>query len=118
MSNKRQRRTKWRKKQNQPKYEVWKANQSKVNHIGSANSMESVGAIRSFEQSRATRDLKYKDMLGDGDSPTYNSIVHTKPYEDECIPKLECTGHVQKRVGSRLHRKLKSAKKGWKRLGW
>ncbi|CAB4006174.1 Hypothetical predicted protein [Paramuricea clavata] len=53
-------------------------------------------------------------MLGDGDSATYGSIVDSKPYGDECVPKkLECIGHVQKRVGSRL-RKLKSTYKGGK----
>ena len=54
------------------------------------------------------------DMLGDGDSSTYNAIVESKPYGDNCTPnKLECIGHVQKRVGSRL-RKLKSSSKGQK----
>ncbi|CAB4016723.1 Hypothetical predicted protein [Paramuricea clavata] len=37
-------------------------------------------------------------MLGDGDSSTYNKIVQSKPYGDECIPnKMECIGHVQKK---------------------
>ena len=53
-------------------------------------------------------------MLGDGDSSTYNSIVSSKPYGEECVPKkLKCIGHVQKRVRSRL-RKLKNANKGVK----
>jgi hypothetical protein len=62
----------------------------------SANSMETSGAVRIFERSLATRGLKYKDMLGDGDSSTYRSV-----------------GHIQKRVGSRL-RKMKNTKKGAK----
>ena len=106
---------KWQKKQNDPKYQEWKANhRCKINHTGSANSMETVGALRIFERSYISRGLQYKDMLGDGDSATYNKIVQRKPYGDECIPKkLECIGHVQKRVGSRL-RRLKSANKGLK----
>lgn len=88
--------------------------QCKINHAGSAGSMETTGALRIFERSFTTRGLKYKDMLGDGDSSTYNAIVQSKPYGDDCIPnKLECIGHVQKRVGSRL-RKLKNANKGVK----
>ena len=60
----------------------------------------------------ATRALKYKDMLGDGDSSTYSAIVESKPYGEDCVPnKLECVGHVQKWVGSRLL-KLKSSNKG------
>ena len=48
-------------------------------------------------------------------TPTHNSVVESKPYGDDCIPrKLECIGHVQKRVGSRLL-KLKSSKKAVKR---
>ena len=102
-------------KTNDPKYHKWKAARNgKVNHTGSANSMETVGAVWIFERSLATRGLICKDMLGDGDSATYNAIVENKPYGEDCIPnKLECIGHVQKRVGSRL-RKLKSTNKGLK----
>jgi hypothetical protein len=102
----------WRKKVNHPKYEEWKANHKcKINHTGSAGSMETAGAVRIFQRSFVQRGLKYKNMLGDGDSSTYNAIVENKPYGDDCIPnKLECIGHVQKRVGSRLRRLKKSAK--------
>ena len=59
--------------------------------------METADASRIFEQSYIAWGLKYTDMLGDGDSSTYNSIVGSKPYEEECVPqKLECIGHVQK----------------------
>ncbi len=106
---------KWSKKQNDPKYPEWKAShQCKINHTGSSGSMETAGAVRIFERSVATRALKYKDMLGDGDSSTYSAIVESNPYGEDCVPnKLECVGHVQKRVGSRL-RKLKSSNKGVK----
>ncbi len=115
ISDKCQQCQKWQKRENEPGYEEWKANhQCKINHTGSANSMETVGAVRILERSYITRGLKYKDMLGDGDSSTYNSIVSSRPYGEECVPKkLECIGHVQKRVGSRL-RKLKNANKGVK----
>ena len=106
---------KWEKKTNDPRYQEWKASHNcKINHAGSANSMETAGAVRIFERSVATRGLKYKNMLGDGDSCTYNAIVERKPYGEECVPnKMECIGHVQKRVGSRL-RKLKNKSKGVK----
>ena len=106
---------KWKKKESDPKYEEWRANhQCKINHVGSANSMEAAGAVRIFNRSSATRGLVYMDMLGDGDSSTHNSIVESKPYGDDSIPRqLECIGHVHKRVGSRLW-KLKNSKKGVK----
>ena len=76
--------------------------------------METAGALRIFERSVVTRALKYKDMLGDGDSSTYSAIVESKPYGVDCVSnKLECVGHVQKRDDSRLQ-KLKSSKKGVK----
>ena len=78
--------------------------------------METAGALRIFERSCLTRGLRYKDMLGDGDSSTYSAITESKPYGDDCIPNiLECIGHVQKRVRlpSRL-RKLKNTRKGVK----
>ncbi len=53
-------------------------------------------------------------MLGDGDSSTYSTILEANPMERTVYTnKLECIGHVQKRVGSRL-RKLKSSNKGRK----
>ncbi len=105
---------KWERRVNDPKYPEWKANQCKNNHTGSVNSMQAAGALRIFQRSYISRGLKYKNMLGDGDSFTYNNIVESKPYDEECIPnKLECIGHVQKRVGSRLQ-KLKNSSKGIK----
>jgi hypothetical protein len=102
----------WEKRTNDPKYVEWKASHNcKINHTGSAGSMETAGALRIFEQSFVTRGLKYTRMLGDGDSSTYSAIVDSQPYGEDCIPtKLECIGHVQKRVGSRL-RRLKSTYK-------
>jgi hypothetical protein len=53
-------------------------------------------------------------MVGDGDSSTHSAVVESKPYGEDCIhSKLECIGHVQKRVGSRL-RRLKNSNKGRK----
>ena len=76
--------------------------------------MEMVGAVHIFQRSVTMRGLKYKKMLGDGDSSTYSAIVEKKTYGEDCIPnKLECISHVPKRVGSRLH-KIKSSNKGLK----
>ncbi|GFY16175.1 uncharacterized protein TNCV_2348201 [Trichonephila clavipes] len=44
---------------------------------------------------------------GDGDTKTFNALSENKPYGDNhLIQKIECVGHVQKRMGTRL-RKLK-----------
>lgn len=42
------------------------------------------------------------EYLGDGDSKAYTAVCESRPYGDTTIEKLECIGHVQKRMGSRL----------------
>ncbi|GFW49147.1 uncharacterized protein TNCV_3924541 [Trichonephila clavipes] len=74
------------------------------NHMGSASSMETVGAYRIFERSENHRKLQYSDKYGDGDSKAYESVKNM--YAPHAVNKLECIGPVQKRVGSHL-RKLK-----------
>ncbi|GFU21050.1 uncharacterized protein TNCV_4895271 [Trichonephila clavipes] len=52
--------------------------------------------------------------LGDGDSKAFTSIVENKVYGDHCsVEKLECIGHVMKRMGTRL-RRLKTKMRGQK----
>ncbi|GFT93240.1 uncharacterized protein TNCV_2220061 [Trichonephila clavipes] len=79
------------------------------NHMGSASSMETVGAYRIFERSENHRKLQYTDYYGDGDSKAYESVKNM--YAPNRVNKLECIGHVQKRFGSHL-RKLKKSVKG------
>ncbi|GFV53334.1 uncharacterized protein TNCV_33711 [Trichonephila clavipes] len=44
------------------------------NHMGSASSMETVGAYHIFERSENHRKLQYTDYYGDGDSKAYESV--------------------------------------------
>ncbi|GFX90485.1 uncharacterized protein TNCV_4334901 [Trichonephila clavipes] len=61
-----------------------------------------------FFRSEQKHGLKYQRYIGDGDSKTFSSIAEKKPYGDSVpIEKIECVGHVQKRMGSRLQ-KLKA----------
>ncbi|GFY30968.1 uncharacterized protein TNCV_1629411 [Trichonephila clavipes] len=78
------------------------------NFQGSALKMEAVGAMRIFQRSIVKRGLKYAHYYGDGDSKGFISVKDT--YGKDSVTKYECTGHVQKRVGARLH-KLKSKNK-------
>ncbi|GFV56318.1 DUF1758 domain-containing protein [Trichonephila clavipes] len=42
---------------------------------------------------------------GDGDTKTFNALSENKPYGDDYfIQKIECVGHVQKRMGTRLRK--------------
>ncbi|GFU74630.1 uncharacterized protein TNCV_4629011, partial [Trichonephila clavipes] len=71
--------------------------------------MEPVGAYHIFERSEDHRMLRYTDYYGDGDSKAFDAVKDI--YGKDSVTKLECIGHIQKRVGTRL-RKLKSRNKG------
>ncbi|GFX15362.1 uncharacterized protein TNCV_3302911 [Trichonephila clavipes] len=66
------------------------------NYKGSAGNMEVVGAYRIFEISNV-RNVQYNEYYGDGDSKGYESVKNF--YGINTVTKLECIGHVQKRVG-------------------
>lgn len=52
-------------------------------------------------------DVRYKEYLGDGDTSAFLSVSQSQLRGDELeIDELECIGHVQKRMETRL-RKLK-----------
>ncbi|GFU99672.1 uncharacterized protein LOC101238613 [Trichonephila clavipes] len=65
--------------------------------------MEVVGAYCIFERSNV-RNVQYNEYYGDGDSKGYESVKNF--YGINTVTKLECIGHVQKRVAGRL-RQLK-----------
>ncbi|GFX61682.1 uncharacterized protein TNCV_2591251 [Trichonephila clavipes] len=93
-----------------PAYKKWKVLHVKEclkNHNGSAGMMETVGMVRIFQRSLSHPSVRYTSYIGDGDSKTFSSITASNPYgEDITVSKIECVGHVQKRMGTRL-RKLK-----------
>ncbi|GFV60288.1 uncharacterized protein LOC101238613 [Trichonephila clavipes] len=69
--------------------------------------MEVVGAYRIFERSNV-RNVQYNEYYGDGDSKGYESVKNF--YGINTVTKLECIGHVQKRVRGQL-RQLKKRRK-------
>ena len=89
------------------------SDECRLNHEGTANSMESAGAVAIFSRSVNKHNIRYTGYLGDGDSSSFGTVCENKPYGDCEIQKYECIGHVRKRVGSRL-RKLKKDYKGKK----
>lgn len=84
------------------------------NYSGFSAGMESEGALRMFERSLNTRNVRYLKYLGDGDSKGFLRIKESNVYgEGTSVQKLECIGHVQKRMGARLkalRNNLKSTK--------
>lgn len=82
------------------------------NYEGSSGGMEVEGARAVFARSEASRGVRYKFYMGDGDSKGFDQVVASKPYGDGFeIKKLECVGHVQKRIGGRLRQLRRDYKK-------
>ena len=80
-----------------------------INFAGSSPAMESEGASVLWGRSIDHHNLRYKWMVCDGDSKAFNSVEHV--YGETKVEKLDCVGHVQKRMGKHLLN-LKSRTKG------
>ena len=66
-----------------------------------------------FARSVGKYNLIYNEYFGDGDTSSFREVVSSNPYEKYGIVplKLECVGHVQKPLGTRLHNLVKKHKK-------
>lgn len=106
-----------KKKESHPaEYENWLKSHPplcEATHDGSSGSMEAKSAVDIFARSLENNNLRYTRYIGDGDTNSFKSVLDSKPYMDKEIEKIECVGHVQKRMGTRL-RKLKSSMSGKK----
>ena len=67
--------------------------------------MECFGSSQEFSK------LRYTSYLGDGNSKASNEVVTSDPYNGVTISTLECTGHIQKRVGGSFRKMCKMCKK-------
>lgn len=72
-----------------------------INHAGSAGKMEVDGVMQLFRRSEEKYGIRYTGYLGDGDSKAYHNVSAANVYTCP-VKKLECTGHVQKRMGKAL----------------
>ena len=99
------------------KYNEWKiqhlqSNDCTINFEGSSPAMEMEGAIIIWSRSIEKHNFRYIYMVSDGDNKAYTKICEIKCYgEDVAVHKVDCVGHVQKRIGKRLLN-LKSITKG------
>lgn len=60
--------------------------------------------------------VHFKYLISDGDSKTHTLLVEEQPYGPDAsnqVEKIDCVGHVQKRMGTAL-RKLKQQYSGQK----
>ena len=73
------------------------------NFEGLSGSMDANnGLLNIFERSVEQYGLRYLEFLGDGDSKAHKLLVEQAVYGDVEVETLECVGHLQKRLGSRL----------------
>ncbi|GFW51858.1 uncharacterized protein TNCV_1187901 [Trichonephila clavipes] len=72
--------------------------------------MECRGVLSIFQRSETSRKACYTQYLGHGVSKGFLTIKEAKVYGDTEVEKLECVGHVQKRMGTRLRNILKMSK--------
>ena len=81
----------------------WHEHECTLNHSGSSSAMEVGGAIVLWKRSIERLNLRYVNVISDGDSKAISSVQKAKPYGDDCpVVKYECVGHVQKRVGAAI----------------
>ena len=95
----------WEQRKESEQYINWKQNHKcQANHSKSSGAMEAVGALEIFSKSVPMHSLIYDRFLGDGDSSSFKEVFESHPYKEYgvSVTKLECVGHVQKRLGTRL----------------
>lgn len=80
-----------------------------INFNGSSPAMEAEGAAILWRRSIELHNMHYKWMVSDGDSKAFNTVENV--YDDCKVIKLDCVGHVQKRMGKHLLH-LKARTKG------
>ena len=92
----------WARRKGTPEYEEWLTNHNcSINHSKSSGAME--GAVEMFRRSESMHKLRYIEYFGDGDTGFFAKVVQSQPYGNSIVPvNLECIGHVQKRLGTRL----------------
>ncbi|GFV48569.1 uncharacterized protein TNCV_5068541 [Trichonephila clavipes] len=87
---------------------------SSLNGVVCATSVENGNVIHFEPLTKYCSSCKgkacYTQYLGDGDSKGFLTIKEAKVYGDTEVEKLECVGHVQKRMGTRLRNILKMSK--------
>ena len=73
--------------------------------------MDTARPVECLQALEKDRKLKYINYLGDGNSKLFSEISKLDTYSQKTVKKLECIGHIQKRLSIKF-RKLKSTKKG------
>lgn len=87
------------------------------NFKSSSKAMEQEAAKRMWARSVSRHQLRYTEMLSDGDSAAFKEVVSLNPYPGHDIVKLECINHAHKRMGTALRKLCVEKRLGGKGLG-
>lgn len=80
-----------------------------INFDGSSPAMEAEAALVLWQRSVEKHKMRYRYMVSDGDSKAFSGVEDV--YKDVKVEKIDCVGHVQKRMAKHLL-KLKASTKG------
>ncbi|XP_041472696.1 uncharacterized protein LOC121421961 [Lytechinus variegatus] len=97
--------------------EWWEGHEEEclANHEGSSGMMEVEAAARMWGRSIDKHNLRYKYMVSDGDSKSFNKVREIYgTCENKLVEKLDCVGHVGKRMSNALDKVRKDIEKGEK----
>ncbi|XP_064465681.1 uncharacterized protein LOC135377293 [Ornithodoros turicata] len=72
------------------------------NWDSSSTSMEKDIVVEGFRRSIELHGVKYVQLIADGDSSTYKSILEAAPYQHQVVQKVECRNHLLRNYVSRL----------------
>ncbi len=64
--------------------------------------MDPAGCLEIFERSIEKHSMRYTEFLGNGDSKAHNQLIQDNVHGEIPVEKLECVGHIQKRMSARL----------------
>lgn len=73
------------------------------NFTGASTAMEQEILVQGFRDSEVMHGLRYKYIVGDGDSSTYIKIQQNVHYGRQVV-KLECANHAVKNYTGKLHK--------------
>lgn len=87
------------------------------NFAGSSKAMEQESTKRMWARSVNHHQVRYIEMLSDGDSAAFREVGALNPYPGHDIVKLECINHAHKRMGTALRKLSAQGKLGGKGVG-
>ncbi|XP_077557147.1 uncharacterized protein LOC144172264 [Haemaphysalis longicornis] len=100
-------------KQGDPGYDDWeKSHVCQKNTDAPSGRMEVEAALVLFRRSLAKNDLRYTNIVCDGDCRTYLTLCEDRTYGFIPLTKEDCINHVKKRMDSGLRGAITKGKKG------